>query len=392
MTDYSSTGGYAGSGSMQTRTVTAFFDSKTDADRAIQALVDEGFDRSRIRMMPGNERDTTSGGSVAASDSTRSFPESGHSGFWESLADLFLPERDRDVYAEGLNRGGVLLAVETTAANHDTAVDILDDEGTIDMDEREDTWRASGWSGRGDTAGSMSGMAGRDSDTLSRSDDVLSEGSTGSTFGSSSTTGADLGVTGTRATTDFGNADVPRTAGMSESVMPRTATLGDAGRMDDTLSRGSDTAGSEASFAGGTTGRASGMTGSEEVIPVVEESLSVGKRDVNLGRVRVRSYVREVPAEAQVNLREEHVNIERRPVDRPAEAGDELFRDRTIDVEERAEEAVVAKEARVKEELVVNRDVQERTQTVSDTVRKTEVEVEDERASRGTGTFDKDRR
>ena len=64
MTDYSSTGGTAASGSMQTRTITAFFDRKADADRAVQALVDEGFDRSRIRMMPGNERDTTSGSSV----------------------------------------------------------------------------------------------------------------------------------------------------------------------------------------------------------------------------------------------------------------------------------------------------------------------------------------
>ncbi|MEJ1934980.1 YsnF/AvaK domain-containing protein [Nostoc sp. NIES-2111] len=374
MTDYSSTGGTAGSGSMQTRTVTAFFDRKADADRAIQALVDEGFDRSRIRMMPGNERDTAAGSATDTDGGNRAFPDRGHSGFWEGLADLFLPDRDRDVYAEGLNRGGVLLAVETTAADHDTAVDILDDEGTIDMDEREDAWRASGWSGRGS--------------------DVLTEGSTGmGGFGAGSTAGSDLGVTGTRATSDFGDADVPRTAGMSDSVMPRTTAMGDAGNADDTLSRGSQTSSSGAGFGSGTAGSdRTGLAGSEEVIPVVEENLRVGKRDVNLGRVRVRSYVREVPAEAQVNLREEHVRIERRPVDRPAETSDALFRDRTIDMEEHAEEAVVGKEARVREELVVNRDVAERTQNVSDTVRKTEVEVEDDRARKGTGTFDKDRR
>ena len=40
---------------------------------------------------------------------------------------------------------------------------------------------------------------------------------------------------------------------------------------------------------------------------------------------------------------------------------------------------MVSKEARVKEELVVNKDVRERTETVEDTVRRTEVEVEDER-------------
>jgi stress response protein YsnF len=65
-----------------------------------------------------------------------------------------------------------------------------------------------------------------------------------------------------------------------------------------------------------------------------------------------------------------------------------LFQERTIEVEERGEEAVVSKEARVTEELVVRKDVEQRTQTVSDTVRKTEVEVEDERTRRMTGTTD----
>jgi len=60
-------------------------------------------------------------------------------------------------------------------------------------------------------------------------------------------------------------------------------------------------------------------------------------------------------------------------------------------VEERGEEAVVSKEARVTEELVVRKDVDQRTQTVSDTVRKTEVEVEDERGAQVSGTGTKDR-
>ena len=114
---------------------------------------------------------------------------------------------------------------------------------------------------------------------------------------------------------------------------------------------------------------------------MTEEQLTVGKRDVAHGRVRVRSYVVETPVQEQVNLRQEHVSIERRPVDRAAGAGDNLFRERTIEAEERAEEAVVAKEARVKEELVLKKDVNQRTETVSDKVRRTEVEVEDERAN-----------
>ena len=97
--------------------------------------------------------------------------------------------------------------------------------------------------------------------------------------------------------------------------------------------------------------------------------------------MRVRSYVVETPVSEQVNLRQENVHVERRPVDRPVGGADNLFRERTIEAEERAEEAVVSKEARVKEELIVKKDIEQRTETVSDKVRRTEVEVEDERGN-----------
>lgn len=131
--------------------------------------------------------------------------------------------------------------------------------------------------------------------------------------------------------------------------------------------------------------RAEGWKGWEQqrdVIPIVEEELSVGKRDVSHGHVRVRSYVVEEPVEETVNLRQEHVTVTRRPVNRPATADDLAFRDHTVDVEERAEEAVIAKEARVKEELLVGKTVENRTKTVSDTVRKTKADVEDKRTDR----------
>jgi uncharacterized protein (TIGR02271 family) len=127
--------------------------------------------------------------------------------------------------------------------------------------------------------------------------------------------------------------------------------------------------------------------GREEVIPVYEEQLRVGKREVGRGSVRVRSYVVEQPVQEQVHLREERVHVERRPVDRPADVAAgaaEPFRERTIEVTATAEEAVVGKEARVKEEIVVGKDTEERTETVSDTVRRTEVEIEDERATAPT--------
>jgi uncharacterized protein (TIGR02271 family) len=128
--------------------------------------------------------------------------------------------------------------------------------------------------------------------------------------------------------------------------------------------------------------RAAAAAGAEEVIPVYEEQLRVGKRDVSHGRVRIRSYVVETPVNEQVRLRSESVQVERKPVDRPVAAGDALFQDRVIEAEERGEEAVIAKDARVKEELTLRKTIDNRTQDISDTVRHTEVEIQDERGGR----------
>ena len=116
----------------------------------------------------------------------------------------------------------------------------------------------------------------------------------------------------------------------------------------------------------------------EQHIPVVEEELRVGKREVERGGVRVNAHVREKPVEEQVTLHEEHVKVERRPVDRPATPGDfdKAFKEGSIEVTERAEEAVVQKQARVVEEVVVGKETTRRTETVRDTVRKTDVQVE----------------
>jgi uncharacterized protein (TIGR02271 family) len=119
----------------------------------------------------------------------------------------------------------------------------------------------------------------------------------------------------------------------------------------------------------------------EEVVPVFEERLKVGKRVVEQGHVRVRVYTVEHPVQEGVTLREERVAVERRPVERPASSmPGEAFKDRTIDVTTHREEPIIAKEARLKEEVVVRQEADQRTETVRDTVRHTEVEVEDDRA------------
>lgn len=282
-----------------TRTVSAMFDSQGDAQRAVDRLIDAGIPAGSVRLVPGYENDTP------VTDRTEH-----HRGFFASLADLFMPDEDRYTYAEGLSRGGyMVVASDLDTAYYDRAVDILDDEGSIDLDEREQSWRSEGWSGY-------------------QADSTAELG-----YGSSGIGAAGLGTTGLG------------TSGYAAS----TETDRLAGRTDD------------------------------EVIPVVDERLVVGKRDVNLGRVRVRSYLREEPVSANVNLHEERVTLERRPVDRALSDADTAFRDRTIEAEAHAEEAVIGKEARVTEEISLRKEGFERQETVTDTVRKTEVEIEDDR-------------
>jgi uncharacterized protein (TIGR02271 family) len=126
------------------------------------------------------------------------------------------------------------------------------------------------------------------------------------------------------------------------------------------------------------TAQARQLKDGQTAIPVVEEEVAIGKREVERGGVRVRTEVEERPVEEQVRLREEHVKVERRPVDRPASEADirRAQQGGTLDVREKVEEAVVQKNARVVEEVVVGKEATQRTETVRDTVRKTDVHVE----------------
>lgn len=274
-----------------TNTITAFFDSRSDADHAVERLVDAGISRSSVKVIEGGS-DTT----ASSSTTTES------TGFWASLENFFFPDEDRHTYAEGLRRGGYLVTVSGYAFDmHDIALDILDDEGSIDLDQRAEAWESEGWSRTGSIE--------------------------------------------TPAATRFDSA---------ETVTAQTSRLGADG---------------------------------DEVIPVVQEELRVGKRDVNNGRVRVRSYVTETPVSENLSLRDENIEVTRRTVDRPLTGAEDAFVDRTIEAEEHHEEAVVSKEARVVEEISLRKTAEQRDETVSDTVRKTEVEIEDERRE---GTVRKD--
>jgi len=112
-------------------------------------------------------------------------------------------------------------------------------------------------------------------------------------------------------------------------------------------------------------------------IPVMEENLDVGKRQVERGGVRVRSRIVERPVEERVRLREEHVIVNRQPVDRPIDPSEmKNFREGEFEITERGEQPVVSKQARVTENVSIDKNVEERDAVVRDKVRKTEVDVD----------------
>jgi uncharacterized protein (TIGR02271 family) len=268
-----------------TRTITALFDHRADAEAAEARLKAADIDADHIRI-----HDKSSTGYNETGHSTQVEP-----GLWSSIKNAFLPDEDRHTYEEGVRRGGVLLTVDVDEDHVDDAVRVLEEADTVDIDDRSQQWRSSGWAGS-PAAAAMSSSYGADAD---------------------------------RTDPGYGVA---------------------TGTMDSSRD--------------------------EEVIPVVEEQLVVGKREVDRGGVRVRSYVTETPVHEQVRLRNERVNVERRPVDRGVTVGDDAFRERTIDMTATGEEAVVGKTSHVVEEVVVSKTADERVEQIDDTVRRTDVEVE----------------
>ena len=246
------------------------------------------------------------------------------------LIGLGIPKEHAELYAEGIRRGGTLVTVQTESSDEDRIRDILDRDGAADIEERGAAYKSSGYTGYDEKAKPYSD--------------------------------AEIADERTRYSTSALNNDFTDTASAP------------APSADATYETTSNT-GYVAPTTAATTTTNTGYTApAGDKIEIVEEQLQVGKREVERGGMRVRSFVTEKPVSEQVTLREEHVDVQRTPVDRAA-TGD-AFREGTIEMRETAEVPVVAKEARVVEEISLNKTSSERTETVSDTVRRTDVEVE----------------
>lgn len=262
-------------------TVIGVYDNATDAKKAVDQLIDNGFSHSSIDL---SSRD----GDAANRRYEGTDSDDGIGNFFSSLFD---DKHDADRYTGIANQRSVVTVHTNSEDDAERAADILDDNGAINVN-----------------------------DPLY---DSLSKAPSASMGGA------------------FLNAEERRETADSRPVPNATVTTGD------------------------------------QTIKVIEENLSVGKRDVERGGLRIRSRIINKPVEESVRLRSEHVSVQRNPVNRPATDADlAAFQEGEITLTERAEVPVVSKTANVVEEILVGRDVTERVETVRDTVRKTDVDVE----------------
>src|SRR3954464_14106906 len=115
-----------------------------------------------------------------------------------------------------------------------------------------------------------------------------------------------------------------------------------------------------------------------EKAQVIEEELEVGKTATTSGK-RLKTKVSEREVQETVSLKEENVDVERNQVGRtlkPEEA-DKAFGERTVEVTATTEKPVVSKQAQVVEEVSLSKQSGEREVTVSGTVRRQDVTVEE---------------
>jgi stress response protein YsnF len=119
-----------------------------------------------------------------------------------------------------------------------------------------------------------------------------------------------------------------------------------------------------------------GALSGEEVIGLAEEQINVGKRLVERGTTRIRRFITEKPVEAQVSLHEEHVEVVRRAITDPEYVRNLEWADKSIELTETGEEAMINKTAHVVEEVVIRKEGSDHVETVRDKVRRQQVDVE----------------
>ena len=118
------------------RTITALFDTKADADAGAERLRQAGVDAGHVSV---HDQTTHRVGGTSSTGTDK--------GLWASIKSVFVPHEDRQAYEEGLRRGGFLLTADVDDDRTPAAVAALDGANTVDLDARTEQWRTSGWAG-----------------------------------------------------------------------------------------------------------------------------------------------------------------------------------------------------------------------------------------------------
>ncbi|GAB3419543.1 YsnF/AvaK domain-containing protein [Massilia agilis] len=354
-------------------TLIAVFDNRADADRAQDDLLMAGFKRDCIKISnsdPTGITDSVSGSTTATAANTGTEHEGLGASIKHFFADIFGTDNSEHAqrYSDAVSRGHHVLTVTADDEPEvERAADIVERHGPVDIDEKAAEWAGGAAIGHPESM-RMSGAGGMQQ---SGATSLQSEGDRNLFAQQSLNEDVPMGQTYQEPMSRSGESLQGSTLGGSQQS--------EGMQLDST--RGS-TLRPEAGVLGAEQ-RDTGLSGSlqrdtsSQAIPVVEERLKVGKREVQRGGVRVFSRVVEQPVNESIGLREEHVNVERHRVDQPLSPGDtSAFKEQTIEMRETAEEPVVEKSARVVEEVVVGKQVSQREQQIRDTVRHTEVQVE----------------
>lgn len=313
-------------------TVIGIFKTFTEASVARQHLENNGFNPANI--------DVAESGYTAPHDGTTTVDEE-HKSIGSFFSNLFGgKDDDEDILNRHIEAGkrGTIITVHANGYDEaERAADILDEFGAVNVNDNNDWDRES-----------MRMPLTGDFDTATTSNY------------------ADIPAIDATPAGGFGSA---------ERSDFEEASLAD---INDTTSAGyTADADTETRLGHSLTGDLPGSPADPDSIKVVQENLNISKEEVQTGGVRLRSRIVSRPVEESVRLRQERVTVNRKAVDRPAtEADFETFKEGTIELTESQEVPVVNKEARVVEEISLNKEVTESEQTIVDTVRHTEVDTE----------------
>lgn len=324
-------------------TVIGMFDSASEAQQAVQQLVSSGISRDNIDISSGNSG--TSGSYTGSSSSTGFTSNTGDSG----------------TTAGSLGFPGAGFGDTTTGRMSD------DLTGSASM---------GGNTGYGSSSGSNSGLGDMSLDRGTSGSYDNDHKESGITRFFKSLFGGNDDDVNTYSSVAQRSGSIVTVHAQSKDEAERAADILDANGAVDVNEKASQYGMGRSTSNTGNTFTGTG-TNEGSSINVIEEQLEVGKRQVQTGGVRLRSRIVETPVEESLRLREERVTVERNTVNRPATDADFAnFKETSIELTEQAEVPVVSKQARVVEEISLDKQVTEREETIRDTVRSTEVDVE----------------